>query len=48
VQRYDKKLTPPNFGGRWWSFWVVVFGGFVQNDHYFENQTITQNSGLNN
>jgi len=38
----------PNFGGRWLSFLVVVFSGFVQGNHHFDNQAINQNGGINN
>lgn len=41
-------MKPPNLGGRWWLFSVVVFSGFVQKDHYFDYQAINQNSGLIN
>ena len=35
-----------HFRGREGLFLGVVFGGFVQNDHYLDNQAIIQNSGL--
>ena len=41
-----RKLKQPNLRGCEGANKGVVFDHFLQNDHYFENQKITQNSGL--
>jgi len=42
-----RKLKQPNLRGYEGSNIGVVYDHFVQKNHYFENQEITQNSGLN-